>query len=142
MGLREIVKRIYHTFFAIWSLIGVMLCIFAFIFNWRVVFVEFIFALFFVAFLSSLTYIVFYSKNELTVRQLVIRLIMQFLLIMGIVLTVGYFDEWVGIGYPLQTAAIIMSVLIIFTAVTAFEMYQTWRLADKLNLKLQERSGE
>ncbi|MCL2377609.1 MAG: hypothetical protein FWC77_00625 [Defluviitaleaceae bacterium] len=141
MELQEIIKRIYHTFFAVWSLIGVTICIFALVFRWQVIATEFFFALFFVAFLTSLTYIVFYSKKELDLRQLIIRLVIQFILVMGIVLTVGYFVGWISRQYPVYAVATVIATLVIFIAITAFELYQTWRLADILNLKLKERTG-
>jgi len=139
MGLQEIIKRIYHSFFAIWSLTSVAVCIIALIFGWETISVPLFFALFFIAFLTSLTYIVFYSKNELSIQQLVARLIIQFLLIMGLVLAVGIFAGWITRIHPIYTIVTIVTTLIIFAMVTAFEMFQTWRLADKLNLKLQER---
>jgi len=142
MGLQEIVKRIYHSFFATWSLVSVTVCILALAFRWEIILVPLFFALFFLTFLTSLTYIVFYSKNELSIRQIVVRLVLQFILVMGIVLTVGYFVGWITRQRPVYTIATVVSVIIIFSAVTAFELYQTWRLADKLNLKLRERSGE
>ncbi|MCL2405713.1 MAG: hypothetical protein FWC92_09245 [Defluviitaleaceae bacterium] len=137
MGLKEIVKRMYYTFFAIWSLMGIMVCVMSIIFGWQVIIVEFLYSLFFVAFLSSLTYIVFYSKKELNIRQLIGRIIMQFLLVLAIVLIVGHFMEWIGYGH---TAAIFISVFVIYFTVIILEMYQTWRIADSLNTKLRERN--
>jgi len=142
MGLKEIVKRIYHTFFAVWSLMCIIVCLFALFLELETIPADFLFALFFLAFLSSLTYIVFYSKNELTLRQLIIRFAIQFLLVLAIVLSVGYIIGWVGPKYPIQSFAIVASTLVIYIAVTVFELYQTWTLADKLNMKLKERSGE
>ena len=142
MNLREILKRIVHTFFLIWSLSGLMVCIFALIFSWSVVRVDFILSLLLIAFLTSLTYIVYYSKNELTVRQLILRIIVQFFLVLGTVLAVSWYKGWLEPQYPFPTIAVVASVLIIFIIIISFELYQTWRLADKLNLKLQERFKE
>ena len=142
MGIEEIVKRIYRAFFAIWSLTGVAVCIVALLLRWEVIVVPFFFALFFVAFLTSLTYVVFYSKNDLSIRQLITRLITQFVLVMGIVLAVGYFAGWVTRVRPLFTVITVVAVVVIFTAVSTFEMLQSWRLAGRLNLKLKERAEE
>jgi len=142
MDLHDILKRIYRSFFVIWSLISLKVCIYALIFRWQTIIVDLFFALFFVAFLTSLTYAVHYSKNELTLRQYVVRSVVQFFIIMVIVLGVGYFVGWVTLLYPIYTVATVISVVVIFVAVAVLEMFKTRRLADKLNIKLQERSGE
>jgi len=140
MGLQDIIKRIYHSFFAVWSLTSLAVCIMALIFGWATIHVPLFFALFFLAFLTSLTYIVFYSKKELSIGQLAARMVVQFILVMGIALTLGYFVGWVTRTRPVYTVVTVISVVVIFAAVTTFESFQTWRLADKLNHKLQERS--
>ena len=142
MGIEEIVKRIYRAFFAIWSLTGVAVCIVALLLRWEVIVVPFFFALFFVAFLTSLTYVVFYSKNDLSIRQLVMRLVVQFVLVMVIVLAVGYLAGWVTRAHPMFTVITILATVVIFAAVSTSEWLQTWRLAGQLNLKLKERAEE
>jgi len=140
MDLHEIMKRIYRSFFVIWSLISLAVCLFALIFDWDFIIVDFFLALFFVAFLTSLTYLVFYSRVELSIRQLVIRTFAQFILVLGIAMAVGYYVGWITPHFPVYTITTVVSVLVIFIAVTALEMFLTWRLADKLNIKLKERS--
>jgi len=142
MDLHDILKRVYRSFFVIWSLISLNVCIYALIFRWETIIVDLFFALFFVAFLTSLTYAVHYSRRELTIRQYILRSVVQFFVIMAIVLGVGYYVGWVTRLHPIYTVATVISVVVIFIAVAVLEMFQTRRLADKLNLKLQERSEE
>ena len=142
MNLKDIGKRIIHTFFAVWGLSGAMICIFSLVFSWNVLMVEFFLSMYGIAVLTSLTYVVFYSKKELDMRGLVKRFLIQYVLVMGIVVTISIMAEWIYPGYMIYAVAIVLSVTIIFIIIAAYEIYQTWRLAGVLNSKLKERRKE
>ena len=141
MSLKDVAKRIIHTFFAVWSLAGVTVSIVALASGWRVILVEFFVALFCIAVLTSLTYMVFYSKKELDIRALGIRLLVQYLLVMAIVITVSILAGWIYQG-PIYVFTLVVSVTVIFITITVYEMYQTWSLAGVLNRKLREQFNE
>ena len=142
MELREIIKRIYHTFLLVWALIGVIMCIMAVVLGWRAIDINEFFALFFITASGSLTYIIFYSKNELSIRQFLFRSAIQLCTIMGILLPTGYFAGLIGREYPLTTIVTIIFTLLVYAILTAIEIYKTWLIADKLNLKLRDRAKE
>ncbi|MCL2527894.1 MAG: hypothetical protein FWE42_05675 [Defluviitaleaceae bacterium] len=140
MGLQEIIKRIYHTFLLAWALISVILCVLAIALGWRAIEVNKFLALFSIVAITTLTYFIFYSKNELSVRQFIIRLGIQICIIMGIVLGVGYHVGLIGSECMITTVVTIVSAILISALMTAIEIYKTWMIADKLNLKLRDRA--
>jgi len=140
MGLQEILKRIYHTFLLVWALIGVIICIMSLIMDWFAIEANHFVALFIIAGIGSMTYILFYSKSELSIRQLAFRLAIQFCIIMGSVLSIGYHVGLVGYDCHGTTIVTIVSTFLLSAVVPGIELYKTWRIADKLNLKLRDRA--
>jgi len=140
MSLREIAQRIFYTFFVVWSLMGIGNIVLSLIFSWRYFYVTDVYASFFLASLTSFTYFVMYSKKELSLKKIFFRLFLQLLLILGIVITIGYNLNWISFDYPIHSIAMIIAVIVIYIFVAAWELHKGFRLADKLNIKLNERT--
>jgi len=141
MSIREIIQRIFHTFLLAWALVSAGMCGMSLVFNWEILLVEHLLAMFSMTALACLTYFVFYSRRELNVKQFIFRLALQFCLIIAIVLWVGLSTGLIG-DRPLITVVTVITAILITTVMIIIEICKTWLVADKLNIKLSKRTTE
>jgi len=139
MGLVDILRRMLYTFIAIWSLSGIMVCILSFLFGWQMFPVRDIYGLLFIATLCSMSYIVFYSKKEIARRQFIVRMVLQFIIIVAIIFPTANVLGWFSHNGILMSIAIITTIIVTYVAVVSWEIYTVWRLAVNLNKRLKER---
>jgi len=139
MGIKEIAGRMLSSFFVIFS--GSVLAMYAFnlIFGDDTIPLHNITALLVMTVLGSLAFFIFYSRKELGRRQMFIRFGVHLLAIIGIMLSVAFYVEWVVLGEPVTVAVFVGLVAAVYVMVTAIEVYRSKKLADKLTMKLRER---
>jgi len=90
---------------------------------------------------ADLPLVIFYSRRELTRKELHIRKIIHFALIAGINLTLAYFWGWVNIARGKEVAGLLLCVAIIYALITIISDCRDRKVTDKLNDKLRERYG-
>ena len=82
----------------------------------------------------------FYSRHELSVRQMAFRHGIHFLLIVTILLTASYLLEWYLHGdFFIQSVILVGLVTIIYALVLGMEELRSKRLANELMKRLEQR---
>jgi hypothetical protein len=139
MDIKEIAGRMFHSFFVIFT--GSVLAMYAYslIFGESAVKLQNITALLVMTVLADLAYFIFYSRKELSRQQMLIRFGIHMVVITVIMLSVAGYMEWVSWDAPIQIILFTVLVIAVYVMVTAVSVYQSKKLADKLNEKLKER---
>jgi hypothetical protein len=89
--------------------------------------------------LTDLAYFIFYSGKELSKRQMLLRYFVHFTAIMGIALSIAVRMGWISRAEPVRAAVFAGLVAAVYITVFIVTMYQSKKLAEKLNRKLRER---
>lgn len=138
MDMKEIAPRVLYSFFIIFTCSLVAMCIFALFAGYRFIAITDLFVLLGLAILTSLAGFIFYSKKELSKRQMLIRNIIHFLLIQGIIFSAAFLVRWIFLHYPGRMVLLVVLVSIVYVVVYTMEGYKTKRLADRLTQKLHD----
>jgi ABC-type iron transport system FetAB permease component len=96
-------------------------------------------AMFVVSILTSAAEIVFYSKKEPKRLETIIRTAVHLLLVIGIMLSVAIYMEWILWSEPIHIVLLTGWVIGTYIVISAVVFYQSKKLADELNEKLKER---
>jgi len=139
LSIRDILKRIIFIFFLIWGLTWIVLLIVGLAYGWNRLYFDVLIAVFAISALCSLTYFVFYSKKELKGVQVVIRIIIQFVLVLVISISILYFMDILAGPHLISLTTLIMVLTVIFTLVSSYEWFMFIRHADKINEKLRNK---
>lgn len=139
MSIRDILKRIIFIFFLIWGLTWIVLLIVGLAYGWNRLYFDVLIAVFAISALCSLTYFVFYSKKELKGVQVVVRIIIQFVLVLAISISILYFMDILAGPHLISLTTLIMVLTVIFTLVSSYEWFMFIRHADKINEKLRNK---
>ena len=139
MDIKEITSRIFHSFFIIFSGSVLAMYVYSLIFGERTLELHNITALLVMTILGSLALFIFFSKKELSKRQMLIRQCIHLLTITGIMLSAASFMEWISWNEPIQVIVFAVLVITVYIMVVAANEYQHKKLADRLTQKLKER---
>jgi len=139
MDLKEIKRQIIHSFFVIFSGSVLSMYVYTLLFGDGILEVHYITALLVMTVLADLTCFIFYSKKELTRKQLLIRFAIHLPIIMGIMLSAASYMEWILWSEPVEIIVFIALVVAVYIMVVAISEYRLKKLADKLTEKLKER---
>jgi uncharacterized membrane protein len=90
---------------------------------------------------GDLPLVIFYSRRELTRKELFIRKVIHFALVVGINLTLAYLWGWVNMAKGAEVVGLLLWVTIIYVGITLITDYRDRKVTDKLNDKLRERYG-
>lgn len=90
---------------------------------------------------GDLPLVVFYARRELTRKELCIRKIIHFALVVGVNLTLTYLWGWVNMAQGREVAGLLLCVTVIYVAITVITDYRDRKVTDQLNDKLRERYG-
>ena len=139
MDIREIARNILRNFFVVFTCI-----IFSMVFYMRFHGFDFvvtrdIFGALVIAALTSPTEIVFYSKKEQKRLEAFIRSAIHLLLVMVIGLSASFYMGWIYWGNPALVLTFVGLIVGVYIMVAMIDFYQSKKLADKLNEKLNER---
>ena len=139
MDYKKIAREIIETFFVVYTVAlvinGIILCLNGV----EDIPIKLIFDMLLISFITSLPSLVLLSKRELKRREMIFRLFIQFVLILGSGLAVATYFQWVAWSAPATVLSFAIMVLIVYVIVHAVFFFETKKLADKLNEKLKER---
>lgn len=94
----------------------------------------------FVGAVTALPSLIFYSKKELSVKQMKIRLVIHFFIVGAIVLTIGYLWQWyTTIGYAL---IVFLMYMFVYALVLAYSYFIQYRTASSINEALREFNAD
>lgn len=140
MRMEELLKTMFQAFFIITTGIIVSMYVFCLIFSPDAVFsLDDIGRILLMAVVSDLPFFLFYSRNEASKRQMLVRTAIHISVLLAILLYFAQLWDWVNIYNPKEVAVFILLVLGVYVIVYAVSVYQDKRTADKLNDSLKER---
>jgi len=142
MGIKEITREMVYSFFVIFSGSVLAMYVYLLIFGQNTVDIHHITALLVMTVLADLASFVFYSRKDLSKKQMFVRYVIHLAVIIGIMLSAATYLEWVRWHEPVQIIVFVGLVVAVYTMVMIIDEYQNKKLADKLNQKLKERYKE
>jgi diguanylate cyclase (GGDEF)-like protein len=95
MGIRELAKRMFFSFFIIFSGAVLSMYVFLMIMGANLFPVRFLTMLILIAFVTNLTQLILYSKNKLSKKQLFLRYALIALMVVSIVISSAVYMEWI-----------------------------------------------
>lgn len=92
-----------------------------------------------VALASDSTFLVFYSRKELSKKQMRVRFVIHVPVVLAVMLYSAYSLNWGNMSSPKEVAVYILLVLGVYAAVFTITGYKDKKTADKLNDGLKKR---
>lgn len=140
MNAEELLKTMFRSFFIIATGIVIAMYVFCMIFSPSASFtLHDIGGILLLAFFSDLPYVIFYSGNELSKKQMYIRKAVHLPVLLAVVLYFAYLWDWVSLNNTKEVVVFLLLVLAVYAIVLAITVYYDKKLADKLNNRLRER---
>jgi len=139
MNQKELFRELFDSFFVIFTISVVGLVIYMRSLGSLHALLSDIVAIFVSSILTALSGIIFYSKRELGRAELIIRYLIHSAMIFTIIFSMATYMGWIYWGEPVTVLRFAILIVVIFVSVHAVIFYQTKRLADNLNEKLNER---
>ena len=143
MNLKSIIKNMIYSFFIIVTSILASMCIFTLIFNPEALFtLTDLLGIFITALITTSTTFIFYSKKELTKKQMRIRTIIHIVVLLAICLFLSQIFGWANFKNHIETFLFVLSVFGTYVLIYIFSEYRDRKLSDKLNESIKERYKE
>ncbi len=140
MRIDELLKNIFRSFFVITTGVVASIYVFCLVFNPTAYFtLNDIGRVLIMAVAGSLPFFIFYSRNELSKKQMLIRQAIHLPVLLGVLMFLAWRWDWVNMGNPKECAIFILLVIGVYVAVIALNTFQDKKLADKLNDSLKKR---
>jgi len=139
MDIKDIKRMMIQSFFVIFSGSVLASHINRLIFNAAEIGRHEVTALLILSILADLAYFIFYSKKDLSKKQMTIRYAFHFPAILGITLGTASFMEWISWNEPIEIIVFIGMVMLVYIMVIVVNLYQHKKLAIRMNQKLKER---
>lgn len=140
MRLEELLKTMLSSFFVITTGTIASLYVFCLIFSPDATFqLGDIGKILIMAFASDLPYVVYYSRKELSKKQMFIRTFIHILTVLTVLLYFAHIWYWIDISNLKHVAVFILLVVGVYAIVLAVTTYQDKKLSDKLNDNLKKR---
>ena len=140
MSGRELFTAMLQAFFMITTGIVVSMYVFCLIINPNASFaLDEIGKILLMAFVSDLPYVLFFSRKELSKKQMLIRQVLHLSALLAVLLYLAHLWNWVNLNSLKEVTIFLVLVLIVYTIIFVATAYRDKKLADKLNDKLKER---
>jgi hypothetical protein len=139
MDIKEITRRMFYSFFVIFSGAVIAMYVYLLIYEGGTFDLHYITALLVMAVLGDLSFFIFYSKKELSRKQMLVRFAIHLPTVVGIMLCVAGFMDWIPWHEPVKVISFVALVIAVYVLVVVMGEYQSKKMADKLTQKLRER---
>ena len=141
--IKDTIKTMLVEFFIILSGTTICAAIFCTVFYRDVVLgVDFLWELIILSFLTALPQILFFSKKEISKKQMRIRQTIHVVLVVGLLVFLAYIWGWVEFTSVLEPLAFVVLVLLSYTAIARYMYHRDKKLAARLNEKLRVFKGK
>jgi len=87
----------------------------------------------------ALAHLIFYSERELTAKQMLVRRIIHFAVVMTIISSSIILWEWVSLSEPVRAVMLIGAIVVSYALVMIGNLYYLGYQAKKATQKLKER---
>ncbi len=140
MRTEELVKKMIDSFFMITTGIVISMYVFCLIFNPDVRFALVdIGRIILMGAVSDLTFMIFLCRRELDKKQMLMRYIIHFIVLLAILLYFSFLWDWVNPRDMKEIAVFFISILLVYVAIFLTNRCRDRKLSDKLNEKLKQR---
>lgn len=140
MNIKELLKTMLRSFFVITTGVITSMYVFCLIFNPDASFsLHDIGRVLLMALVSELPFIIFYSRRELSKKQMLIRQAVHLPVLLADLLFFAQLWNWVNMGRLKEIIVFILLVISVYVMVLAAVTYQDQKLAEKLNDSLKKR---
>ena len=140
MRLEELLKNMLLSFFVITTGVIVSMCVMCLIFDPDATFpVETFGIILLTALVCDLPFFIFYSRKELGKKQMLVRTIIHFFVLLAILLFLSQLWNWVDLNNPKEIVVFILLVSAVYAIVRVTTAYHDKKLAIKLNESLKQR---
>lgn len=140
MPLKELLQTMLGAYPVITTGIITSTYVFCQVFNNHVTFsIDDIGGILVMAFFSDLPFLLFFSKGELTKKEMRIRFIIHIPVLLFVLLYFAGRWNWINIKNPKEVAFFILLVIGVYAVVFAVTFYKDKKTADKLNDSLKRR---
>jgi MFS superfamily sulfate permease-like transporter len=137
--MRDFLKMTLRDFMIIAAGILINAAIFCTIFYPDYIFdIRFLWQIITMAALTSLLHIVFYSKKELTKRQMLVRQIIHACLLLTLLLVLVYTWRWLEPGDVVQVIVFIALAACVYVSVCVLSLHYDKKVAKELNARLKQ----
>lgn len=137
--IKDTLKAMLVEFFIILSGTTICAAIFCTVFYRDVVLgIDFLWQLIILAFLTTLPQFLFFSKKEISKKQMRIRQSIHVVLVVGLLVFLAHIWDWVEFTSVIEPLAFVMLVLLSYTAIATYMYRRDKKLAARLNEKLRE----
>ena len=89
------------------------------------------------AVVGDLPYVVFYSKKELTKRQMIVRFAIHIPILISILIYFASLWDWVDITKPIEIVVLVLLILLVYVGVITLASFQDKKTAARLNDSLR-----
>lgn len=139
MGIYAIIKKIISDFFIITTGILIGVIVYCMINKPEATFdVQILQAIVFSGFVTSLLTLIFYSRKELTKRQMLLRQVIHFMFLEGMIMWSAYSSRSIEPGNITQGIETFGMVFVIYFAVRLKGWFFDKKEAEKLNKRIEE----
>lgn len=140
MRTEEILKKMAVSFFVIVTGIVCSFYLFCLIFYPNAVFSTVdIGRILLMAVAGDLPFLLFLSGKELSKKQMLVRRIIHFIVLLAILLYLAIRWNWVNPKNIEEIAIFLLTILLVYAAVSFVSRYRDKKLTEKLNERLRER---
>ena len=140
MRAEELLKKMISSFFMIATGIVISMYVFCLIFYPDVSFMlADIRRILVMAVAGDLPLVIFLSRRELTKNQMLLRTMIHFVVLSGVLLYFAFLWDWVDPANTKEIAVFLISVVLVYTAVFLTNRYRDKKLGDRLNDRLKQR---
>lgn len=140
MRFDDLLKTMLYSFFVIIAGIVASMYVFCAIFIPDAVFtLRDIGGILIMAAASELPHLIFLSRKDLNRRQMLIRYIIHFPVLMAILLGLAFIFKWVALNSAAEVTVFVIEILVVYAMVRLAISYRDKKLADKLNDGLRKR---
>lgn len=137
--MRKYIKDVLNTFCIINTGITIGASVFIYLFqNGASLNVDILWQILTVSLLTSFVNIVFYSKSELSKKEILVRGGIQYILINIITLTCAYFFKWIDFKSFDTIVALTLTILFVFIFTWLICYINDAKVAEQLNAKIDE----
>jgi len=139
MDFKEIVRYMGYSFFSIFTGCVLARYVYALVSGRGTFGVHDITALLVMAVFSTLSYFIFYSKRELSRKQMLMRYIIHMSVIIGVMLMTASYMEWISWSKPIQIVVFAGVVVGVYIMVVVVNVLHDKKMADQMTQNLNER---
>ena len=137
--MKQFLKDLFSVMFITFTCAIIGLTIYLHILGVESVLLQDIVVIFGISVLTSCAGFILYSKKEPSRVELIIRHILHLFAVLVIVMTAATYFGWVLWSMPITVIRFVIMITVIWISVNLIIFYQTKKLTDDLNKKLQEK---